>query len=281
MSRKFCIFILSHGRADNVKTIKTLKKYNYSGDIKIIIDNTDKNQERYQELYGDMVYVFDKYKAAETTDTLDNFGKMNIVVYARNTCHEIAKELGYTHFLVLDDDYTSFVNRYEEKGVLKSVDVSRFDNICEIYCDFLDESGALTVAFAQGGDFIGGKGSSVWTQGVLRKAMNAFFMRTDRPFKYMGTTNEDCNAYCLLGSRGGLFFTTRDVMLNQTETQRNSGGLTDIYLEQGTYVKSFYSLMVMPSAVSIRPMGNKHMRLHHNVNWNKCVPKILDEKYKK
>ena len=31
--------------------------------------------------------------------------------------------------------------------------------------------------------------------------------------------------------------------LLQKETQSNSGGLTDIYLELGTYVKSFYSVI--------------------------------------
>ena len=35
----FAVFILTHGRADNVKTYKTLKRFGYTGKIYIIIDN--------------------------------------------------------------------------------------------------------------------------------------------------------------------------------------------------------------------------------------------------
>lgn len=56
---------------------------------------------------------------------------------------------------------------------------------------------------------------------------------------------------------------------------------TEMYLELGTYVKSFYTVMYHPSGVDIRFMGNKHMRLHHSVHWNNCVPCIVPEKYKK
>lgn len=61
----------------------------------------------YKRIYGkDNVYVFNKEEAMEQCDTMDNFEKHNIVLYARNKCWEIAKELGYKYFLVLDDDYT-------------------------------------------------------------------------------------------------------------------------------------------------------------------------------
>ena len=59
--------------------------------------------------------------------------------------------------------------------------------------------------------------------------------------------------------------------------------MTDIYLENGTYVKSFYSIIFMPSAVKIGLMGNKKdsKRLHHKIKWNNCVPKIIAQKHKK
>ena len=65
------------------------------------------------------------------------------------------------------------------------------------------------------------------------------------------------------------------------KTQANAGGLTDIYLDNGTYVKSFYSVMFCPSAVKVSMMGDTQMRIHHKVYWNYCVPKIINEKYKK
>ena len=64
-------------------------------------------------------------------------------------------------------------------------------------------------------------------------------------------------------------------------TQQNPGGLTDIYLDNGTYVKSFYSVIHEPSCVKVALMGSNNKRIHHKINWDKCCPKILNEKWKK
>ena len=53
------------------------------------------------------------------------------------------------------------------------------------------------------------------------------------------------------------------------------GGWTEFYLEMGTYVKSFYSVMYNPSCVKVAEMGDKHKRIHHKVIWNNAVPKII------
>ena len=36
------------------------------------------------------------------------------------------------------------------------------------------------------------------------------------------------------------------IMINQKPTLQREGGLTEVYLEYGTYVKSFYSVMFSP-----------------------------------
>ena len=38
---KFAVFILSHGRANDIKTVDTLKKGNYTGKWYVVIDNGD------------------------------------------------------------------------------------------------------------------------------------------------------------------------------------------------------------------------------------------------
>ena len=43
---------------------------------------------------------------------------------------------------------------------------------------FLDQTGAITVALAQGGDYIGGVDNGNFKKKLLRKAMNSFFCRT-------------------------------------------------------------------------------------------------------
>ena len=116
---------------------------------------------------------------------------------------------------------------------------------------------------------------------LSRKAMNTFICDTERPFQFIGRINEDTSAYVALQHRGGLFFTYMGASIVQQQTQANSGGLTELYLDSGTYVKSFYSVMFTPSAVKISDMGESHRRIHHHVNWNNTASKILDQKYQK
>ena len=147
--------------------------------------------------------------------------------------------------------------------------------------NFLEKSNALTVAFAQGGDYIGGVSSTVWKKQLARKAMNTFFCKTSRRFDFIGRINEDVNTYTTLGIKGELMFTIGKVMMNQLETQSNAGGMTDVYLDSGTYVKSFFTIICAPSCTKISTMGNKFRRIHHKIMWDKCAPKILNESWKK
>ena len=278
----FAVFILSHGRADRVITVDTLRRCGYTGDIYIIIDDMDGDEEEYYKRYGDKVIKFSKSEEAERSDVMDMDKDMRIVLYARNSCHRIAKELGLTYFLELDDDYNEFRFRKEvQAGTLSSTHMSHLDMVFDAFIDFLDVSGAVTVAFAQGGDFIGGTGSRVWKEKISRKAMNAFFCKTDRPFQFYGRINEDATAYTLLGSRGELFFTIAMVCLNQITTQKNAKGLTDVYLKYGTYVKSFYTVMALTSAARVQMLNTSHKRIHHKILWDKCTPKIISDRYKK
>ena len=278
---KFAVFILSHGRAENVITIKTLREHGYPGDIYIIIDDEDKQGPKYKEIYGDKVIVFSKKEMDGTFDIGDNFNDRRVVVYARNKYHDIAKSLGLDYFLELDDDYNSFCYRYEENDMLRKIEIKNLDILFEKCINFLEVSNAHAIAFAQGGDYIGGVGSTAWQQKLLRKVMNKFFCKTDRPFQFYGRINEDTTMYTVLGQRGYLFFTLGDIMVNQIQTQANAGGLTDIYLDKGTYYKSFCSVMFSPSCVKVSSMGNTYRRIHHRVQWNNCCPKIISEKHKK
>lgn len=146
---------------------------------------------------------------------------------------------------------------------------------------YLDKSGAITVAMAQGGDFIGGAQSGNYEKRVLRKAMNSFFCDTKKPFQFVGRVNEDVNTYVSLGMRGNLILTACDVSLSQMTTQKNSGGMSDVYIDSGTYLKSFYTVMIAPSCVKVGMMGDKHLRMHHKISWDNCVPMILDERHRR
>lgn len=282
----FVAFIMTHGRPNKVLTYNTLRKHNYTGKIYVVIDNEDDTAEEYYENYGEQVIMFDKLEMSKKFDTADTFDNRKTVVYARNVCFELAKKVGADYFLELDDDYTTFSYRKEVDGKLLQKPCKQLDKVFDLMLDFLDSTDAKMIAFAQAGDFIGGIGSKVWSEKLSRKAMNAIFIKTDNPFNFVGRINEDVNTYTTLGSKGERIFTICNVMINQLLTQTNAGGMTDVYKENGTYVKSFYSVIFSPSCVKISSIGgsgNGHMfrRIHHRISWNNCVPKILSEKVKK
>ena len=282
-TRRACVFILTHGRPDNVLTLRTLKACGYTGDWYIVIDDMDETADRYVANFGaDRVIVFDKRAVAETFDTADLSTDYRSVVFARNVAFDLARERGYTHFVEMDDDYTSFRHRYEELGELRDGgDVVQMDAVFDAMYDFLDESDISAVAFGQRGDLIGGAGGHKWLHRPPRKMMNAIFCRTADAWRFVGRVNEDVNTYTVLGTRGHVFLSIMEVVLNQTNTQKTPGGMTDLYRADGTYQKSFYSVMMCPSAVSVTAMGETRPRIHHRVSWNHCTPKIIPETYRK
>jgi hypothetical protein len=281
-NENFCVFILTHGRPENVITYKELKKCNYTGKIFIVIDNEDKKKNEYIEKYGDEVLVFDKLEVSKTFDEADNFEDRRAIVYARNVCFKLAKENGYKYFIQFDDDYSSFHYRVYKNDCSVPKRIKNIDKPLKLLLDFYKSISADTIAIAQGGDFIGGSANQNAVNPKLRrKAMNSFICSTERPFKFQGRINEDVNTYTNGASKGLLMFTIPFLSLEQKTTQSNSGGMTDIYLDNGTYVKSFYSVIFQPSSVTIKLMGSSHKRLHHSVKWENTTPMIISEDIKK
>ena len=181
MDNNFAAFILSHGRADNVVTYQSLIKTGYTGSIYIIIDNEDKTAQEYYDRFGDKVIMFDKKKIAETIDEADNFDDRRSIVYARNACFNIAKDLGIKYFIQLDDDYTSFRFAANNKGdyITQNTSITNLDSIFTAMLKFYKNTDIHSIAMAQGGDFIGGENSRVFKEKLARKCMNSFICSTD------------------------------------------------------------------------------------------------------
>ena len=278
----FCIFILTHGRANNVITYKTLIRGNFTGKIYIVIDDEDDTASDYYKRFGDKVLMFSKEEIAKTFDEGDNFKDRRCIVYARNACFDLAKKVGCKYFMQLDDDYVRFEFRSSESGKLLTAEVKNIEKVFSAMLTLYKSSKCLTMAMSQGGDYIGGVDNIDMKKGYKRKAMNSLLCSTERPFKFFGRLNEDVNFYTNRGRCGDLIFSIYGVMLQQKQTQSGAGGMTDIYMDNGTYVKSFYSVMYAPSCVKIGQMGNtsETMRIHHQVKWNNTVPKILTEAVK-
>ena len=284
----FAAFILTHGRPDRVMTLPLLRARGYTGRVYLVIDDEDKAADEYREQYGDSVLMFSKEAIARDPryDQADNLLDRRVIFFARNACWDLAREVGVRYFIELDDDYTSF--QYRRVGLKPGADapgyhgwkVHSLDRVLEAMIDFLEATPTLTIAMSQGGDHFGGSDANTSAR-FMRKAMNSFVLDVERPFPFLGRINEDVNTYTLLGSRGHLFFTYRPLQLDQMPTQANPGGMSEMYLDSGTYVKSFYTVIHHPSSVCLRTMGRTDRRLHHSINWVRTVPRILHERHRK
>lgn len=283
--KKFAALILTHGRPDSVTTYRALRKGGYTGPIVLVVDDLDATREQYVERYGDQVVVFDKRAAMKATDTCDNFSDHRAIVFARNASFGIAKSLGYENFIQLDDDYTAFYYRFDQRFRWGLRRIRNLDAVFGALVEFWRTSGIASIAMAQGGDYLGGEQRKFSKLGVQlhRKCMNSFVCGVERPFKYIGRLNEDVSTYARLASTGLLLVTTNQLFLVQGLTQHTAGGMSEVYLDAGTYVKSFYSVMCQPSSVRVFALSGASgaKRLHHRVRWRHNSPLILHESLRK
>lgn len=279
----FAVFILTHGRPDNVMTYKSLRKQGYSGKIYLIVDDKDKTRHEYIEKYKGEVILFSKEEIAKRFDLMDSFENDKVIVYARNVCWQIARELNLDFFIQLDDDYTEFFLMDDRRK--KHVHTTSLDWAFNAFLRCLDSTKVRTLAFAQGGDFIGGFEGSTYKMRYKRKSMNSFFFKVgkeEEDMLFIGRMNEDVNSYLLGGMRGKIFIQTSEAMINQKSTQQNAGGMTEAYKSNGTYVKTFYSVINAPSCCKVSVMrSHANNRIHHQINWKSAAVKILRESNRK
>jgi hypothetical protein len=282
--KDFVALILTNGRAGRVDTLETLREFGYTGKVLFVVDDEDKALPEYRRLYGDDVLTFSKHEIAARIDVGDNFDDRRGVVYARNASFDLAREAGYRYFIQLDDDYTGFYFRY---GGRQQYGVWRAECLDDVFAKLLEfyksVPNLLTLCISQGGDHMGGerRWQSKLEVHSTRKAMNSFLCSVDRPFSFDGRINEDTTAYTLHGRKGGLFLSCMSVQVNQRMTQQNPGGLTDLYKDTGTYVKSFYTVMFAPSCTTVSDIGSSYRRLHHKIDWPTTAVQIVHEKHRR
>ena len=283
MRSDFAVFIMVHGRPDRDWTYKSLRSHGYTGKIFLVADNLDETVGEYKEKYGDELLVFDKHEAAKKYDSGDNTGDLRSTMFAANTVFDLAENAGVKYFCLMCDDYYRFRYRHpcSDNESLLTTYITDLNRVFGCYLDFLIGTNFTIIALAQTGDFIGGLNSAILKEPLRRKAMNSFICSVERRFEFMGRLNEDATTYVHLGGKGHLIATFPGATLDQMPTQAHSAGLTEVYKDTGTYLKSFFSVMYNPSCVEVYMMGQSHKRMHHHIKWNNAVPLIISEKHKK
>lgn len=278
-SKDFAVFILSHGRADTISTYKALRDGGYTGRTYVVIDNEDDQEELYRQKFGDDIIQFDKRDYLEKTDLGDLDTDRRIGVFARNFIQDEAKRLGYKFHLQLDDDVHGFGYRFVQDGRLRCVKCNHLDEVLEGMVQMMKDAPITSLSFGLSSYYLGGAENNNVQEGMIRKTMTTFLMRADDLQYFHMRMNDDITTSLINGMRGKLYYTYMPVMVYVDPTQVQHGGMTDIYKKNGTYRKSFYSVMCCPSCVKVSAMGITEYRIHHEISWNNAVPKLLSERW--
>lgn len=279
----FVVIILCHCRPHDTTTVDTLRKFGYTGDIILLLDDEDPTLYEYYVEFPDLtIEVFSKDELLLRTDVMNSNVNKSCGVYARNMCFEVAEKYGYKYLCEMDDDYIGLIHRFIGGDKLYRIAPINMDDVFSAYIEFLESSKDIeAVAFAEPGDFVGGIGSNLNARGFLRKCMGSWIFRTSATTRFLGLCNDDVNAYSVNGMRGKLFYTFPFFMIDTPATQSVDGGMTEVYKGMGTYTKTFYTIVCCPSFVSADMFGDKHYRIHHRFKWNNAVPKLISSRYKK
>lgn len=285
MEYNYAVFILTHGRPDNIYTYHTLKEIWYTWKIYFILDSDDTTIEKYKDnFWEENIIVFNKSDYIWKFDRMDNLDNRKTIVYARNASYDIARNLWLDYFFEYEDDYHQLQYRHRINWSYKTPSIQNINKTFELLIDTLERTWIYTIAFWQCGEYMWGASDFNHIQ-YKRKAMNTFVFKVnknpDDDLKFIWSMNDDVNAYLIYWKIWKLYFQIADISLAQSETQKNNGWNTEIYKKYWTYVKSMYSLISNPSCVKIWELWVKSRRIHHKINWNLAVPKILKQYIKK
>lgn len=248
-NEEFAAIIISHGRANDLKTYKTLKRMKYRGKLYIVIDDEDEQQELYKEKYGDAVVVFSKQEYMKKSDTVDNFRKKSTALYARNFSYDLAKRLGLKCFLLLDDDITDFIIRYDDGKKLANKKIKDINSTIDAMTEFLYSCDEIKgFSFGSNGNNIGGlKGG--FKNKLGRVIYQAMFLKVEDDIRFKGTQAEDMDIAFLYAEKGYLFFQSFELIVVSPQRGTNSGG--NDYNGQ-MYASDFYGVIIAPYGVKMK-----------------------------
>lgn len=272
------VYIISKGRPW-CKTAQTLVKMDYPGEWLIVCGNNDETLEQYRDNWGEHVLVFDWYDEITRTDTLDNFGFDEMAsgaVPVRNATCDIARERGELRHWQLDDDYVGFY--HITPGTLKKHRMGGrelYDTLHEI-AEF-----AHVMGLSNAGISLGTVESMPDKKKTFNhRVFNAHSLPTDPELftRWRGRMNDDLINAIETYRNGGYEMQFKFANLTMSESQSEDGGLTDLYKAEGTVRKTAYPVLLAPNAVKLKV---KFGRYHHEVNWKRLVPMMVNSKYQR
>lgn len=279
MSELSTIYIISKGRPQ-CRTAQTLTKMKYPGEWFIVCGNNDETLEQYLANWGEEhVKVFDWYDEVKHTDTMDNFGFDDMPSGAcpvRNATAEISRRRGERRHWQFDDDYTGFQVFDAKTGKRPHCEGQKLAECMEDIAEFADRCGLSNCGFPP---------STIETckdgaLGLARRVFNAHNLPSGGELfvPWRARLNDDLINAVNVWRTGRSELSVKCIAMNMPPTQSESGGLTDIYRDEGTVRKTAYAVMAAPGQVKL---VDRFGRYHHAADWKRIVPKIISDEYRK
>lgn len=272
------IYIISKGRP-MCKTAQTLEKMDYPGEWFIVCGNNDETLNDYLMLWEEHVIVFDWYEEIKHTDPLDNFGFETMASGAspvRNATCDISRSRGERRHWQFDDDYNGFYKVVKGQNRKERMDGQMlYDTLLEI-AEFADRCKLNNAGISLGTM----ESHPAKRKRYGKRVFNAHNLPTDEKLfmRWRGRMNDDLINAIEVYRNGGFEMQFKYANLTMAKSQKEEGGLTDLYQAEGTVRKTAYPILLAPNAVKL---VIKYGRYHHQCNWDHLCPKMLDEKWRR
>lgn len=270
------IFILNYKRK-RIFTIETLEKIGYDGNIVIILQDTDPYIDYIKETYGKYeIEVINRDEAIIPELSMDNFNDTKCVYPNRNISRELAEKRGLIRYWLFDDDYTRFAYKNSKNKTKVINKAETLKALFSAISEFGYKTGAANVGFVQAVANYG-------KYDTRKKVYNFHNLPTDKKLflEFRGRTNEDMVQGIDGAMRAKLIVGFTNVRGLAKPPEEQTGGLTEIYSQDGQYNKSYYAILANPGISKISKQFTTLTRYYHKVNLSKIAPKIVPIKYKK
>lgn len=271
------IFIPSYHRPDNIRTAKYFVNKGWQPDkIHVFIDSEADDKAEYDlncAKLGVQLHIFDMDEARRRYDYVHRPSpSRRSAGQARNMFQDFAASMGLDFYCVIDDDTNHYQVRFPERKC-KMADVDDLRGVFMYVEEFMRRQHIGLFGLPQTGDFIGGVRPRLY----IPKVMNTTFYLL--PYIYRGERGvQDDDTSLFTGVMNEGLFTGSvgcGLALNQAQSAKQPGGLTDLYNECKLLNKALVCPIQFPSAVFAEKQKLNGARLHHHIANKFLFPRVL------
>lgn len=277
---KNAIFIITHGRPFNQRTLQTLHNLGYKGKIYLVLDDEDNTIDDYVKTYGaDNILVFNKEHYINTTDTGLHEPYRKFAVFARNAVEDLALDLELDYFMVFDDDITNFRIRYDLNGSLKSFSLCGIiDDVFNLCIEFMKSTGIHCTSFGFCNVYRSGVEGLYTESSRNRLCAEAFIRDTKIKVDWRLNMVEDLITSLDYNRKGDVWLQLLPVQVEILMSEGVvAGGNSDAYNDFGLYRLNFMPTISYPDCNVVK---------FHNGKWKTTLsekysmPKLISSNYK-